>query len=108
MDTTKDLRALLDAVPHDSAAATRTRRRQRVNGAFETVEDVRLTSETDFERFIVIVPAHFALGHIDRSSGLLNELKRLQNSRPSSSARSLTAFGAVTRFGDRSPLSTKP
>jgi hypothetical protein len=67
MDTTKDLRALLDAVPHDSAAATRTGRRQRVNGAFETVEDVRLTSETDFERFVVIVPTHFALGHIDRS-----------------------------------------
>jgi hypothetical protein len=63
MGTTKDLRALLDAVPDDSAAAAWTGRRQRVNGAFETVEDVCLTAETDFERFVVIVPAHLALGH---------------------------------------------
>jgi hypothetical protein len=35
-------------------------------------------------------------------------VKAVANSRASFSARSLTAFGAVTGFGDRSPLSTKP
>src|SRR6185437_543516 len=51
--------ASLHAVTDDLAAALLTFWRQRVNGAFKTVEIMRDAVLDDFQRLIVIVAAHF-------------------------------------------------
>jgi hypothetical protein len=54
-----------DAVADDPAATVTAHRRQAVDRAFETVEDVpRTTCRGHFEPGCVFVSAHFALGHI--------------------------------------------
>src|SRR5687767_8443710 len=63
MDAAKDLALLLDPVANDPAAAARAGRCQRVDRTFKAVEHVRLPSQDDLERLIVIIPADFAFGH---------------------------------------------
>src|SRR5918999_4755776 len=53
----------LDAVPDDLAAAVVAGRRDGVDGALEAVEHVRLAAASDLHRLVVLVAAHFALGH---------------------------------------------
>jgi hypothetical protein len=57
-----------DAMADDPALAVRTRRRERMNGALEAIENVRLPGVNDFEGLVVIVPADLALGHGASSS----------------------------------------
>jgi hypothetical protein len=61
-----------DAVADHSAAAMRASRGQRVNGAFETVEEMPLALHRDFEAFIVIVSADFTLRHAEFLSFFLS------------------------------------
>jgi hypothetical protein len=51
------------SVPDDPAAAVRTRGRQGMDGALETVENVRLAAGSHFKGFIVLVAAYFACSH---------------------------------------------
>lgn len=53
----------LDAVADDAAAAVRTRRGERLDGAFKAVERVRFPSHGDFKGFIVIIAAGFTPCH---------------------------------------------
>src|SRR5690349_11409809 len=53
----------LDAMPDDLASAMRACRRDRVNRAFEAVEDVCATAKSNFERLVVFVPADLASRH---------------------------------------------
>jgi hypothetical protein len=52
-----------DAMADDSALAVRARRRQCVDRALETVENVGLSGVNHFKGLIVVVSADFALGH---------------------------------------------
>jgi hypothetical protein len=52
-----------DAMADDPALTVRTRRRERMNCAFEAIENVGLPGVNDFEGLVVIVPADLALGH---------------------------------------------
>jgi hypothetical protein len=63
VDTAEDLSIRFHAVPDDAAIAMRTNRRQRVDRALKTVEDVSFSPHDYFERFVVIVPADFACRH---------------------------------------------
>jgi hypothetical protein len=47
----------LDAVPYDLAAAMGADRRQGVDRALETIEDMRLATHSDLETFIVGIAA---------------------------------------------------
>ena len=53
----------LDAMSDDSALAVRAGRRQCVNRALETVEDVGFSGVNHLKRLVVVVSADFALGH---------------------------------------------
>src|SRR5687768_17259952 len=53
----------LEAVPEDTDAAVRARRRERVRRALEAVEHVPLPRHRHLERLVVVVPADFAPGH---------------------------------------------
>ena len=55
--------ACLDAVADDPAAAVFADRRQTVDSAFETIENVRVSRLYDLERQIIVVPANFASCH---------------------------------------------
>lgn len=63
MHAAKDLPAFLHAMPNDPATATRTLRRQGVNRAFETVEDMPFFPEDNLEGLVIFIPANFALSH---------------------------------------------
>jgi hypothetical protein len=60
---TKHLAVAFHAMPYDLAAAVRAGWRDRVNRAFEAIENMRLPADPNFEALVVIVPAYFALGH---------------------------------------------
>jgi hypothetical protein len=53
----------LDAMADDLASAVAAYRRQAVDRAFETVEDVSCAACDHLERQVVVVSAHFALSH---------------------------------------------
>src|SRR5512143_3820155 len=55
--------ARLDAVADDLTSAVPALGSQGVDGAFEAVEDVRLSRDLDLEGFVVIVSADFADCH---------------------------------------------
>src|SRR6266446_7413322 len=57
---TEDLITFFHAVANYSATAMRTLRRNRMDRAFETVEDMPLAGERHLERFVVVVTADFA------------------------------------------------
>jgi len=52
------------AVTNDLASAVSTLGRQRVDGTFETVEHMRVTSQAHFKTFIVFVSAHFTCADV--------------------------------------------
>jgi hypothetical protein len=49
----------LHAMTDDAAAAMRAGWRQGMDRAFETIEDMRLTSNPHFKTFIVHIPTYF-------------------------------------------------
>jgi hypothetical protein len=53
-----------NAVSDDFAAATSANRRQLVNSAFKTIENVPVARRYDFKSQIIIVAANFALCHL--------------------------------------------
>ena len=65
VDTAEDFSVRFHAVTNDTAIAMRTNRRERVNCALETVEDVSLSAHNNFERFVIIVFANFACRHTE-------------------------------------------
>src|ERR1039457_7403408 len=67
---TKYLARGFHAVTDDLSSASIALGRHRVDGAFETVEDVGLAVPSDLKGLVVIVSAVFAPGH-DFSSALL-------------------------------------
>jgi hypothetical protein len=52
-----------NTMPDDSAVAVRARWRERMNGALEAVENVRLPGVNDLEGLVVVVSADLALTH---------------------------------------------
>jgi hypothetical protein len=56
------------AMSDDAAVTVLAVWREGVNGAFETVEDVSLSSHNDFKRLVVLVSADFALAHFETPS----------------------------------------
>ncbi len=66
-----------NTVPHDLAPAMRAYRRQPVDGTFEAVEHVPLTSGDDLERQVVVVAAHLTPGHDRLRSALAVQLTPL-------------------------------
>jgi hypothetical protein len=65
-------RVRLDAVANDLALAMSARRRDGVNRAFEAIEDVCATADSNFETLVVFVSADLASRHI----GLLLQIVR--------------------------------
>ena len=63
VDTTEDFSVRFDPVPHDTAIAVWTNRRQGVDGALETIKDVALSADDYFKRLVIIVLANFACRH---------------------------------------------
>jgi len=63
MDTTEDFSIRFDAVADDTAIAVRANRRQCVDRALETVEDVTLSANDYFKRLVILVFANFAFSH---------------------------------------------
>jgi hypothetical protein len=50
-----------DAVADDLASAMVALGGKGVNGAFETIEEMRLAVLDDFQRLVIVVSTHFAL-----------------------------------------------
>jgi hypothetical protein len=63
MDTAKDLSISFHAVANYSAVAVRTDRRQRMDRAFEAIEDVMLAGNDHLERLVVFIFANLASSH---------------------------------------------
>jgi hypothetical protein len=59
----------LDAVPDDFAPAVIANRRQRMDRAFEAVENMLPARRDHLEGEIIVVTANFTLGHINLSFG---------------------------------------
>jgi hypothetical protein len=55
---------LLHAMAYHAYAAMRAAGSKRVQGAFKAVEDMRLSSDVDFERRVIIVSAHSTDWHV--------------------------------------------
>src|SRR3712207_5745682 len=55
------------AMPNNPAAAVRARRRQNLNGAFEAVKHMGLSSHRDLKGLVVIISTLFALSHVEIS-----------------------------------------
>src|SRR5579884_2098270 len=58
-----ELALRLHPVPNDLTPALLADRRHPMDGAFEAVEDVRLTLGSHLDRHVVVVAAHFATRH---------------------------------------------
>ena len=63
MDAAENLFVSFNAVPDNPAIAMRANRRQRVDGALETVEGVVLPADDHFKRLVIFVLANFACSH---------------------------------------------
>jgi hypothetical protein len=63
MNAAKDLSVLLDAMPDHAALAMRAPRSERMDRAFETVEDVALPTHDDFKCLVIFIFADFAFSH---------------------------------------------
>lgn len=53
-----------DSVTDDAAAAIGANRRELVNRAFETIENVRVSRRDNFEGQVIIISANLALCHL--------------------------------------------
>jgi hypothetical protein len=62
-DAAKDLSVSFNTVPDNPAVAMRANRRQRVDGALETVEGVVLPADDHFKRLVIFVFANLACSH---------------------------------------------
>ena len=63
MDTAKALSISFHAVANYSAVAVRTNRRQRMDRAFEAIEDVMLVGNDHLKRLVVFIFANLASSH---------------------------------------------
>jgi hypothetical protein len=63
MDATEDLSIGFHAVADHPAVAVRANRCERVDCAFEAIEDVMFTGNDHFERFVIFIFANFACSH---------------------------------------------
>jgi hypothetical protein len=63
MNAAEDLSGLLDAMADHAALAMRAPRSERMDRAFETVEDVALPAHDDFKCLVIFVFADFAFSH---------------------------------------------
>jgi hypothetical protein len=63
MNAAEDTVASLHAVPDHFAAAVGARRRQRVDGALEAIEDMCRAPDSYLERFVVVVSANLTDRH---------------------------------------------
>jgi hypothetical protein len=54
----------LDAVPDNPAPAICAHRREFMNGAFKTIENVAVSRRNNLKRQIIIVSANFTLCHL--------------------------------------------
>jgi hypothetical protein len=63
MDAAKDLFIGFHAVADHPAPAVRANRRERVDCAFEAIEDVMLASDDHLKRLVIIIFANFASSH---------------------------------------------
>jgi hypothetical protein len=61
----EDFSTLLDPMPYNSAPASGTLWRQRMDRAFQAVEDVTLVTYQDFEGLVVVISANFTTCHFD-------------------------------------------
>ncbi len=67
MHAAEDLTVLFHAVTNNTALTMRTRRRERMDRAFEAVKDVTLSAGYYFECLVIFVSADFALSHTEDS-----------------------------------------
>jgi hypothetical protein len=67
MGATEDAISFFHVMADDSATAMGAFRRQRVDRAFKAVEDMLLSSQNYFKRFVVIISADFTLSHANDS-----------------------------------------
>ena len=65
MGATEDSISFFHVVADDSAAAMRALRRQRVDRALKAVEDMLLSLQNYFKKFVVVISADFTLSHIN-------------------------------------------
>jgi len=63
VDAAENLSVSFNAVPDDPAVAMCANRRQRVDGALETVEGVVLPADDHFKRLVIFVFANLACSH---------------------------------------------
>jgi hypothetical protein len=63
MRTAEHLGPLFNAMPDDPAAAVIAHRRQGMNRALETIEDMSLAVHDDLEAFVVLIATDFAGSH---------------------------------------------
>ena len=63
MNAAIDLPIGFHTVPDDPAVAVRAHRRQRVDGAFETIECVMFSGYDHFKRLVIFILANFACSH---------------------------------------------
>ena len=63
MDAAENLSVSFNAVPDDPAVAMCANRRQRVDGALETVEGVVLPADDHFKRLVIFVVANLTCSH---------------------------------------------
>jgi hypothetical protein len=66
MRTTKHPAGNFDTMADDSAPAMLAGRRERMNRAFETIEDVSGVVTPDLKRLVIVISTNFAFCH-DRS-----------------------------------------
>ena len=63
MHAAKNLSLFFHTMPDDPASTMRTLRRKRLNGAFETVENVAFVPDDYFESLVVVISADFTGRH---------------------------------------------
>jgi hypothetical protein len=63
MDATEDLSIGFHAMSDDPAVAVRANRCQRMDRAFEAIEDVMLAGNDHFKRFVIFIFANFTCSH---------------------------------------------
>ena len=63
MDATEDSSIGFHAMSDDPAVAVRANRCQRMDRAFEAIEDVMLAGNDHFKRFVIFIFANFACSH---------------------------------------------
>jgi hypothetical protein len=63
VSTTEHFVLRFESMPDDASSAMCTGRRQRVNGAFKAIENMNRPGPANFEAFVIVIAAVFALSH---------------------------------------------